>query len=475
MEFWNAFEKLLVLRITLDLGTSRPVLMTLQRPSNDRLNDLKSWSFATIDFGLPSDEAREASSSRRFDGRLPSGFTDELKATLANMSEVQSSAPLWLQFVSPCGSLPIVPFEAELTDALGRPVIRLAALQAPPPAEFAETLEVAICSSMPISKSSFPVQEYIESFVAAFSKVPRRLNVHVFTDMSMYDSLSRKTLVANIHLHPPENASRYNVPKREPQIGASEAIENPWLRWISDSLTSQPLDAVCFINHGYYSVDHGAIAFAQSPIMNEDNGWARFIGAAQLGRFLSQTGAWCVILGSPLENYSDAGSRMLLEEVSQIHPGYAILHDLSLDSQCSGLDVAFQSLFGSQQFAPPLHQSLTVYATPSTQVENECLFLPIGFESLPAIQLQQASLSIQQHAENRQSLRDLVQQAETPRWMVAAERFLTGRRLESSQPSPDEVDSESVMFSRAKETLDQIEAIIRSYPSQQLPTSVPPN
>ncbi|SFI58173.1 hypothetical protein [Planctomicrobium piriforme] len=464
MQFWNAFEKLLVLRITLELGIRAPISLTLQVPRGDKLELIGSWSYRLQDFGF-QDEQFEAVSSPR---KVPSQFVNDLKAKLATLENIGSAVPLWLQFAAPSGSLPLIAWEAQLVPVLDRPVVRLSALQGPPPAEFEETLEVALCSSVPLSKTSFPVVEYLEKLIEVFKEVRRRTTIHVFSDLKTHQALDPKTLPDNVRLHLPQEAATYAVPARDPSIASDDAIDNPWLRWVSNATGEQPLDVVCFVNHGYLSGDHGAIAFAQSPVMNEDRGWARFIGAPQLSRFMTNTGAWCLILGSPHGNYSTAGSRMLLEEVSQRLPGHALLHDLALDQDCDGLTAACQSLFGTPRFEnPPRHPSLTMYATPAKRMETETLYLPAGFESLHTDDLWEIANVIQQPAAAGPSLRDVVQQAESPRWVVAAERYLNTCRQESKRSAANlgaAGDSRNMSsVGPDLETFQQIEAIIQSY------------
>jgi hypothetical protein len=325
-------------------------------------------------------------------------------------------------------------------------------VQPPPPKS---TLDVILCNSMPASKASFNAEHYLRAMADRILKaVPRRTRLHVFTDMRVYGSLreywNERGLLGNqIELHDPEGARRYDTPEATPQIlDRSGRIQNPWLLWMRDALQGRSVDLVHFISHGYLSRDLGALALAESPLENQDEYMARFLGANELTTFLTQVGAWSSAFSSPEGNYSEMGLRLLADTVAQMRPGPVVHHELRLDKDFSALAGAYQFLYGTGPSTPPSSAALFMYCHPS--------LVAADLRESDAVASAELSNSLYSEEEN------------VPAWVSAIDRYSEQCNLEIrkiARGTGDET-SNSVQGAREREasvtqdTLKQIQDVM---------------
>jgi hypothetical protein len=121
---------------------------------------------------------------------------------------------------------------------------------------------------------------------------------------------------------------------------------------------------VYFLSHGYMSELKGALALAESPTINRDATWSRFVGADELNIFLLQVGAWSVALDSPLENYSEMGLRSVADDLAQRRPGPVLHHETRLDPSLGELAQVLNFLYDPLPAAPPLTRSISLCCQP---------------------------------------------------------------------------------------------------------------
>jgi hypothetical protein len=261
---------------------------------------------------------------------------------------------LWLEFPSPRGFLYIMPWE-RLLAPLGRRIFRLPNHLIRPHAP-ERMLEVAICTSVPMAKTSFDVSETLQRVTQQYEAAsPRGVAVHVFTDSSSYRHVARDFSAdgRNIVVHDPVAAAELAPPNRSRVVSSEPRMSSPWLLWMRNALRGRPLDFVHFVSHGYMSGDQGAIAMAMSPTVNTDRGLSQFIGSAEMNTFLSQVGAWGLVLTGPYDNYSDAGLRELADSIAQSRPGIAITHDGGRDDDSHELGMVLKSVLDPQSASGP--------------------------------------------------------------------------------------------------------------------------
>jgi hypothetical protein len=368
---------LVALRVMLDAGGAEPyVRFVLEVSENHELRTAGEWSYPPDALGLPARIARGGDRGP-IPLRIPEKMRDELRAAL---NAAGDPAALWLHLVRPYAHLGVAPWDRVLTEELGLPVLRLPDFLVPPAKESPHTLDVALCVSQPAAKSPFDARAFIHSMLRDVAAgVPRgRVAVHLFTDAALYGDLRSERGGANpvvlpsqgagelvMWLHDPRGAARYAEPDSVELVGdLPGSMDNPWLLWMRDVMRGRCLDVVHFGCHGYYALDRGAVALAASPVRNDDQGWARFVGAAELDTFLTQTGAWAVAFSSPPGNFSDAGLRHLADDLAQRKPFATIYHDLASDSACRDLAAAYEFLFDTQPMDPEPMRCVSIYCQP---------------------------------------------------------------------------------------------------------------
>jgi hypothetical protein len=270
---------------------------------------------------------------------------------------IDGDRTLWLEFPRSCGHLPLVPWEALLSPALERPVLRLPYFALLPRAA-GRSLEIAVVLSAPRAKAPFDSRAMLDALVEGLrgaTDVPA--HVHVFADLDEYGSLV-DAYGADVMVHDPQRAEQFDLPRPRREISTVAEVRNPWLLWVLQQLDHRAVDAVHFVCHGYYAQEHGAIALASSPLVNTDRNYSRFVGAAELSAFLTAAGAWSVGLTGPPSNYAPIGLRKLADSLAQTRPLHVLSHEGSDPDAVGEVGAAYALMLARQSRpAPALHHS----------------------------------------------------------------------------------------------------------------------
>jgi hypothetical protein len=307
-----------------------------------------------------------------------------LKSNLAS-----DGSPLWLSFgthpdpsgsqspsprigatqTRPSGYLPGLSWELNLAPPLNRPVLRMQGLPVRPLTQH-QTLHIALCCSFSAAKQFQPPAETLRCIFEQIPPFPgQSVTLHVFADESLQSLISDLQPVlppaARLRIYNPAEAAQYGDAERTRSVPDSVSeLQSPWLLWMRDKLSEVGVDAVHFVTHGYLSRGQGALAFAESPIHNDDRHWARFVGTREISMFLDQVGAWSAILTSPLENYSAAGLRVLQDSLTDFVAGPVMLYEMADDPERAGLRPAYEYLFNVSAAEPPVEKSVSFYTHP---------------------------------------------------------------------------------------------------------------
>ncbi|HEX5632828.1 MAG TPA: hypothetical protein VFX50_06345, partial [Gemmatimonadales bacterium] len=184
---------LTALKVWIDTFGERPrVRFALQGKIEGRVQVLQEWEAAAPEMGLPERIDRSTAVGAGPAFRLPAAILEELGARREIEALRAYGEPLWLHLVKPYGYLGMVPWESLLVTPLGVPVLRLPDFIVPPPRETRRALEVALCSSAPLAKDSFPlVSGLVEMAGAILSSVERRVRIHMFIDVERHGELGR--------------------------------------------------------------------------------------------------------------------------------------------------------------------------------------------------------------------------------------------------------------------------------------------
>lgn len=324
-----------------------------------------AWRVPSSEVGLPQHLDRRAERAGSYEFRMPGRVIDEIRGHLA------PGHPLWLRLERPAGYLAAVPWERIFQPELGVPILRLPEVEAALPLETPTVLDVLLCASDPVAKAPIDVTEHL---VTAMGRIrdalqPRSVRFHVFVDQGFYVSPALQQWNGrnpDDTLYDPQTAASYAVPEANEQVRETQGqLTNPWLLWMRDSLQKRSVDVAHFLCHGYFSFERGALCFAESPLQNTDQRVARFVGAGELGTFLTQVGAWSTVFSSPPGNYSEIGLRLLSDTLPQVRPGPMLLHDLPCDLTCRVLGDAYRFLHAPQPGQPPASPALALRCQPS--------------------------------------------------------------------------------------------------------------
>lgn len=303
---------------------------------------------------------------------IPERVTTSLLNGMADRRSADD--PLWLEVDPPLCVLSIVPWESLLQPALRTRLIRLSFFPASSYFPHWDTLDIVICASSPKAKVDIEIENAVPRLATQIldaQKIPT--TIHIFVDAEDYDTLKTELagkIVAKgghgVVLYDPAGAAQYKAPRRTREIvDERDKVTNPWLRWMMDSLAGQTIDLVHFVCHGFLYTDQGALALAQSPLVNNDENWARFVGPRQLNTFLDSVGAYSAAFCSPVYNYSISALRLFSEQLARLRPGVALLHTFHDDPNYEDLASTYKALYSADRHnLAKWESSTTLYCSP---------------------------------------------------------------------------------------------------------------
>ena len=448
---------LLALRVAMDLSGDKPqVGIKLQGRSDGQLGLVADWAIEAATIGLPERLERSGTTYQGCSFEFPGEILDSLKAVIADSE--YNDQPLWLHLAKPLGYLNLVPWEQLLQPALNMPMLRLPDFVANPPRESMQSLEVALCGSVPIAKAAFTAVDYLAGMAQhLLNTVPRRTTVHIFCDTGLFPGVSQCVAsmgLHDVHVHDPAEAESFAPAERQYALtDRSSRVRNPWLLWMREALSGRSVDMVHFLTHGYISGDSGALAFAESPLENQDRRAARFVGVSELLAFVTQVGAWCTAFSSPEHNYSEMGLRLLADTIAQMRPGPVLHPEMRLDEDGAALADAYRFLFGRDGAQLPSSPALFTYCNPSLLEPPK-----------PAARRRRGATR-DGGPPPGDMIGDMYQQAESvPSWVGSSQRYLEQRRRDVKQMKQlEETVSERSVQTRIdnarviEDTLQQIE------------------
>ncbi len=321
--------------------------------------------------------------------QIPGYVTRSLKAGLGPSSD--TAQPVWLLLDRPSGFLPLIPFELLLQSEIGAPVLRLPHLPLRPFMP-RESVDVAICFACPDqSENASQVAEGILRALPA--RGDKAFRVYVFGNRPTAE-ICRRVLATmpqiQAEVFSPESApagSEASTPSAGPS-GAAPApeIANVWLAWMWKTLGTRSLDMVQFVTHCLQLEEQGNLVFAHLDGAPPDA--VLRANAREIGAFLDASGAWCLSLISPPSNRSDAGMRMLQDQIAWVRPGPICLFDWNQDPAGSGLQLANRFLLDRGDVPAPSSPGLTLLCHPEGATSSWVI------AALAAFQVSKASLKV---------------------------------------------------------------------------------
>jgi len=315
--------------------------------------------------GLSLDKGREERHSNAREADLAASFEVPREIVQRLLPQLDSGRPLWLSFQD--GWLACLPWERWLQPQHTGPILRLPYLDFEPSLQAGGRLDVLVCASTPAASVIFEVPELLATTIEEVgADLPATF--HVFVDRFHHPAVEQRlaglSAAGRVTVYHPDLAASYGEAPRVRKLEDAVAVENPWLRWMLDSLPSQRVDHAIFLCHGYRSNGVGALAFAESPVADVDPHWARFVGPGQLTTFLDHAGASVLALGSPPSNFSVSGTWSLADDIAHRRPGPVVAIDVSRDSERAALGRALAFLAGRGPRQPPPSAAMALYCHP---------------------------------------------------------------------------------------------------------------
>lgn len=416
---------LAALKVSLVTGSSDAIIrLAFEVTESHNPSTIRSWEVTASEFGLPPrfDPDKVLSQGYRF--KLPQQMQQELRQAL---DFVQYRGPVWLHLVKPYGYLGIVPWEELLFEAIYQPILRLPDVWSDPPTEVPSTLDVALCASEPAADTPFDIVHSLTRITEHLLNVPRsRVRVDIFTDVRYVGLLEsywvgRGALNMRVFVHNPASAKAYAIPRKSLEVRRVREIESPWLLWMREALQGRSVDLVHFLGHGYMAGTKGALGFAESPMLNQDASWCRFVGSDELSLFLCQVGAWSVAIDSPIGNYSEMGLRAVADDLAQRRPGPTLHHESRLDDpDLIQLKQAFLFLFNLDPIIPAVTRSIALCCQP---------FRVAGYEH----QMRSVGTPAWEPAFRGRWADGPPSEENIPAWIAAAQRYVEQKQFEVNQ------------------------------------------
>jgi hypothetical protein len=343
-----------------ETGGTPDIVLSFTAVVDGQSRDIALLHAARTLFGLPPNDVCEREDMPEGPFQLPEFLVPSFEAAL---SAIPRRTPIWIDFVEPCGLLPVIPWE-QLLAPFGHPVLRLPQ-QALMPETPEDSFDAVVCFSSPMSQELLPdqlVQQFVELIPPDLA---RYVTFHLFADAAVQPLLyavgSRFGDEFRINIYDPEKAPQ--TARSRTAEPMSDAIENPWLLWMRDSLRGQSADVVHFLCHGYVRRGHGGLLLAESPVRNVSRSSSEFIFPGELSTFLNSVGAWSVAFTSPPGNSSPAGLRLLQHEIAQLRPGPVLHHDM-LVAGPSDLGDAYRFLYTRDIQPPVVSPGISLYCHP---------------------------------------------------------------------------------------------------------------
>ncbi len=349
-------------------GRSAMVGLTLEATEEGQANALWSATFEAEQIGLTPRITGGQPDAGVSGIALPDGVARAIGGAL---HEQGYEGALWLHLVKPYGVLGALPWERLLADC-GHAVLRLPDALAQAAVETPETLNVILCASRPRSEEHFSIPACLavmaEKIVGAVTG--RDVRVYIFADLECTQEITRRLNAAglmdsHVVVFDPQSSRDYKMPRGARGDARTAMAASPWLQWMAKSMDGRSVDVVHFLCHGYMAERSGSLAFAESPVLNDDPQWCRFVGGDELSRFLIGLGAWSVAFTAPQHNYSPLGLRALADEFAQVRPGPVLHHEIADDPDFEQLVAAYRLIYSNERISPAPMPAIALCCQPA--------------------------------------------------------------------------------------------------------------
>jgi hypothetical protein len=290
---------------------------------------------------------------------LPTEFHEALRSALASLEPAQA---VWLDFRRPLGYLPVMPWERLLRPAFVNPILRLP-FSAVPAVVGTQSLRIAVCA--PAEQAPL-LREFLQTVVPG---LPTRTRVDVFTRDSSASADAPAGIDVTFHEPPTATVDEHSTSAEALTIeygNAPKEIENPWLRWMVETIAPESIDVMHIICPGRISRNFGLLDFGISPTGAAMSRTLRLVSAGQLLSCLTQIGAWSLSLAPP--ETGEAGLRVIAHRLAGLLSGPVVVHAPAAGCATELAD-AYRFLYAPVPASPPATSTVTIVCHPGWRQE----------------------------------------------------------------------------------------------------------
>lgn len=341
--------------------------------------------------------------------------------------------PLWLDLIRPYGLLGVLPWEAALGNALGRPILRLPSFIEPVhEGEDIADLALLLCATPTYDRDRmvWQVRSVADAVLQASGRLQTR--VHIFASKPWYDVFLSESLDhERISLyHPP---SRSRATQRGPRD-----LRRLWTDWISVSLGGQTVDAVHIICDAV-PTSVGAMLSLEQPWGISGRRIVARASVEDMCAMLTRLGAWTAIITPAALSASKQAAAFFADATAHTRPGPLLYHLLEDQKDAQALIDAYRFLLSPRPTHSPRLSHGFLYC-PSSAVAHE---VPISADEIAAA-IEPAAPSTKEIA--------VSPHPRVPNWASATQRFFETAKLDELRRA-----SGDVLLSRAGSMPDKVD------------------
>lgn len=443
-----AQEPMFVLHLALAFRPDGTVVEARLVLEGESTGEAECWESALADFRQESGYLVPAELVHRLGERLPGG------------AEV-----LWLRLTRPYGFLGLVPWEAALGAALGRPVLRVPDF----PARAAERTDVfenvVIVDPPGDPQLTAEVRARLRALLAAILAGSSRgeTRIHVFCGARWFAALRDEARDERVRFWTPVADGEHGLP-------ASRSDVSLWTAWILDALAGRGIDAVHLLGRAAMGEAEGSFLLSSTPFEAPGLIPDIEVDLESIGMLLSRAGAWSVSFTPVAAQFRDSVAYVADGLAHRWH-GAVLFH---AGTGGEDLNVAARLLFAMGATTAPRFADGFLYCHPAFLSRKQA---PLAAALAPILAGQAALLAARAPASERfvswvtHVLPGVsqVQQRAPPAWLGATQRFLETEVFEGlRRGAPDvlmrEAPPQKLEFTTGTEdVLAQMRSVVERY------------
>ncbi|MBB5713057.1 hypothetical protein [Sphingomonas xinjiangensis] len=272
--------------------------------------------------------------------------------------------PVWLNLARPYGLLGTVPWERDLSSALGRSLLRLPDFPQRP-GERSDVLEnVVIVDPDPTTPEDDVLRRtkaIVDAILAGSSRGNTR--VQIFPSAACVAHLGSLSTSPQVRIHDPGDApTTTDFAKSHPDLALSfRAV--CWSNWIGKAVAGRGIDAIHILCRAGV-LDGCACPFLScSPSPKERVVALVPVSQEELVLLLDRAGGWATSFAE-MSDDADSSLRQFSDAFARARPGAVLYHRLG-ETPDEELAQAFSLLFAGTPGAPPMLRDGFLYCHPS--------------------------------------------------------------------------------------------------------------